>query len=116
MSQRTLEVLSAIGLVVFLLCVCMSARCSTAPVLPALERIEEIKKDGTLDPLPALNRQKVVAVLEKSAASESQAITRAEKAEARSGRISLLAAGLGGSAATLFLLFFFFLRRKINPG
>ena len=111
-----MEVMSALGLAVLLLCVCMSARCSSAPVLPALERIEEIKKDGTLAPLTAASRQKVVAVLEKSAASESQAITRAEKAEARSGRISLLAAGLGGSAATLFLLFLFFLRRKMDHG
>lgn len=116
MSQKTLEAMSAIGLAALLLCVCASMRCSSAPVLPALERIEEIKKDGTLDPLPAASRQKVVAVLEKSAKSESQAIARAEKAEAHSGRISLLAAGLGGSAATLFLLFLFFLLRKMDYG
>lgn len=116
MTQRTLEALSAVGLGVFLLCACMTLRCASAPVSPALAEIADMKKDGTLDPLPEKSRKRVEAVLEKSAASEAQALEQKKKAETGEYRVSLVASGLGGAAAVLFLLLVFVVRRKRDYG
>ena len=112
MTQRALEAMSAAGLAFFLLCLCAPMRCASVPVSPALAEIADMKKDGTLDPLPPESRKRIEAVLEKSAASEKQAIQTKERAEAWERRVSLLASGLGGAAAALFLLLIFLLRRR----
>ena len=112
MTQRALEAMSAAGLAFFLLCLCAPMRCASVPVSPALAEIADMKKDGTLDPLPPESRKRIEAVLEKSAASEKQAIQTKERAEAWGRRASLLASGLGGAAAALFLLLIFLLRRR----
>lgn len=97
----------------FLLCVCAGIGCAGAPVLPALERIEQIKTDGTLDELSPQKKERVVAVLEQSAKSESVALTEAQSASrwALVGKIAV--AFLAGIALCLILFFLSRLRRLL---
>ena len=65
MRQRTLEAMSAAGLVAFLLCICMSMRCSSAPVQVS-SSLAEIAYDGTLDSVPEQPKQRIIKTLERA--------------------------------------------------
>lgn len=63
MRQRTLEVMSAVGLVAFLLCICMTMRCASTPAQVS-SSLAEIAYDGTLDSVPEQPKQRIIKTLE----------------------------------------------------
>ena len=98
----------------FLLCVCAGIGCAGAPVLPALEKIEQIKSDGTLDELSPQKKERVVAVLEQSAKSEAAALTAA-KSESKWTTVGKIAVAFLAGIALCLILFFLSRLRRLLP-